>query len=154
MKLNKIYLLPLLVSLYSFALFGWSLIAQQSGMHVCFLCIIQRYIFLGCGLIGILATFSKLKKYEVLNIILAFIGILVSSYQIWLSFNPLNACSMPFNVALKSFGFLHAMQHSIADYSCSKLIYLFGINIPIWALVAFIIIFILSFISIIRKKTS
>jgi disulfide bond formation protein DsbB len=152
MKLKNINIIPLAISLYSFFLFSWSLIAQLNGMHICSLCIVQRYIFLACGIFSAFAIFSKFKRFDVINVFASSIGIIVSSYQIWLSFNPLYSCGMPFNIVLQNFGFINALQSSLVDASCSKLVYLFGINIPIWALVAFSIILALSVIDLRQKS--
>ena len=119
----------------------------QINLQPCFLCIIQRGIFVLLALVLLLAVIHNPQRrgiiiYSTLTIIIAALGALVAGRQVWLQFQPRQAaevCIPGLAYLLKQFSWSQALQLLLQhSESCRETWVLMGLTIPQWTLLAFI----------------
>lgn len=125
------------------------------GLIPCPLCLLQRYIFWVIALLCFIAATHKKARigryfYCVGIIILASLGGLIASWQIWLQHLPpeqLPPCSASIASFFKYYPFLDAIKLSLySPEECGKVTFsIFGLTLAHGALFSFLILFILGF---------
>lgn len=120
---------------------------HMMGMEPCPLCMTQRIAVIAVGVVALLAFLHNPAKrgvrvYAVLGVLLAAGGAYFSSRQLWLQSLPpelVPACGPALEYMMDVFPFmdvLKAMLHG--DGNCAEVDLLFGVNLALWTLFAFI----------------
>jgi protein dithiol:quinone oxidoreductase len=127
------------MSMLAFALF------QQYGLghEPCHLCILQRIVVIGLGLLFGLAALQRpgdlgTRVYGALQLLVAGCGILVAGRNVWVQLQPAGAvpaCGAPLNVLLKMMPLREALMKIFwSGGECHDVVWsLFGISLAGWA---------------------
>tara|TARA_B100000123_G_C25702534_1_gene415953 strand:+ start:669 stop:1181 length:513 start_codon:yes stop_codon:yes gene_type:complete len=134
----------------SLGAFGIVLIAMFMDYYLllvaCPLCILQRYVFVGIGLLSFFVfIFPKIKKTLVtLIVVTSLLGIFFAVRQIYLQqlsqeeLLALSGCGMPLNALVEYFGFFEGIKLAVmGGPSCAAEDWRFLFNFAEWALIFF-----------------
>jgi protein dithiol:quinone oxidoreductase len=128
--------------------FGFYL-QHAKGLEPCPLCILQRYAFIVCGVIAVVAAIHGPGRvgtwiYGVLLVLAAGTGAGIAGRQTWLQHYPPQAldCGPDFAYMINSFPLGEVLPKIFkGEGDCAKVVWKFlGLSIPEWALVWFIAI--------------
>jgi disulfide bond formation protein DsbB len=128
--------------------FGFYL-QHAKGLEPCPLCILQRYAFVVCGLIAVVAAMHGPGRvgawiYGFLLVLAAGTGAGIAGRQTWLQHNPPLAldCGPDLEYMINSFPLGEILPKIFkGEGDCAKVVWKFlGLSIPEWALVWFIAI--------------
>jgi disulfide bond formation protein DsbB len=135
-------------------LMGYGLYLQHvENLEPCPLCILQRYAFVGTGLIALAAALQGpgrmgARIYGVLTILAAGIGAGIAGRQSWLVHHPPQAldCGPGLEYMIESFPLSKVLPKVFqGEGDCAKVAWRFlGLSIPEWALVWFAILIVLA----------
>jgi disulfide bond formation protein DsbB len=155
-------LLFLAVFLACAALMGYGLYLQHAqNLEPCPLCILQRYAFLVCGAIALLAALhgpGRLgqRLYALLIVVMAGAGAGVAGRQTWLQHNPPQVydCGPDLAYMLDSFPLSQVLPKIFkGEGDCAKVVWrFFGLSIPEWALVWFAVFIVAAAYVIFRPR--
>lgn len=143
-----------LIFLFCTGLIVAGLILQHfKGLHPCPMCIMQRYAFMTCGLVALLAALHNpgnagRRVYGVLLAISAVAGIGVAIRQSWLQIypSPEVMCGPDLSYMVNAFPLGQALPMIFnGDGDCSKIDWTFlGLSLANWAIVFFALVIIAS----------
>lgn len=143
------------------ALIGGGLFLQYAkGLAPCPLCILQRYAFVACGLIALIAAMHNpslliQRLYAVLMSLTAIAGGCVSIRQIWLQHNPppLFGCGPDLDYMVDSFPLAELLPMIFrGEGDCSKVDWTFlTLSIAEWALLWFAFLAVVGVLALFRK---
>jgi len=146
---------------YCAGLIGFGLILQHiEGIEPCPLCILQRYGFVGCGLVALLAGLHNSQGvmrriYAFLTLASAIAGGGVSVRQIWLQHNPPTevVCGPDLQYMIGNFPLSDALPMLFRGAGdCSKVDWTFlGLSIAEWALINFSLIAVIGLWQLFRR---
>jgi len=152
----------LFLSIFSFGLVLVAIILQQTGYQgvsflPCPLCILQRVGYLVIAISCLLALgIAPLRKlFHGLAILAAGYGVAVAGHHVWLLYHPTESCGIdPLELWINQFQLANVMPWLFkADGLCSaKLPAIFGLQIPEWSLVWFVILLLVLVITFFRKS--
>ena len=152
----------LYMSLFSLGLVVFAVILQQVGYQEvsflpCPLCILQRIGYLGITISCFLAAgISPLRKlFHALAIFFAAYGISVAARQVWLLSHPEISCGIdPLETWINQFQLAQILPWLFkADGLCSaKLPAIFGLQVPEWSLLWFVVLLLILLITFFKKK--
>lgn len=135
-------------------LIGFGLILQHlEGIEPCPLCIIQRYGFVACGILALVAALhdpqtAVRRVYAGLVLMAAVAGGSVSVRQVWLQHYPpdTSVCGPDLQYMLQSFPLSDSLPMLFrGDGDCSKVDWTFlSLSIAEWALISFTLISVVS----------
>lgn len=150
------------IFVYCAGLIGFGLILQHiKQIEPCPMCIMQRYAFIGCGLIALLGATHKAtglprRFYAFLILACATAGGSVSVRQIWLQRNPPaeTVCGPDLAYMLNTFPLGEAFPMIFQGAGdCSKIDWTFlGLSIAEWALINFVLIGLLALWQMLRRS--
>lgn len=163
MKLPSIRTIFILSFLLTVILLGFAGYLQMSnGVRPCPLCQIQRFVIGILGLLFLLAAihnpaYKGVKFYSYMIIVFSLAGILLAGRQVWLEFNPpldTTGCGASLFYLLKLLPISEALKIVLMGTGdCAEVTWrLFGISIPGWTLLMFIIFFIIGISQRLRAK--
>ncbi len=132
----------------SFGLVGFALYIQtKHNLEPCPLCISQRIIFMGLGLLFLVAAIHNPRQlgrqvYGLLHFVVAGAGIVVAARHIWIQANPdkvMAECGAGFDYIFEAFPFRKALDLVFKGTGeCSAIDWtLFGLTIPQLSLFCF-----------------
>jgi disulfide bond formation protein DsbB len=131
-----------LTALIAIGLVGFALYLQHvKGMMPCPLCIIQRYAFVGVGLICLVAAFlptTAARAGALLGAVVALAGAGVAVRHLWILAHPGVSCGIdPLETSLNKIPTAEWMPYLFqADGLCSdRLDPVLGLQIPQWSLI-------------------
>ncbi|GAB2888695.1 disulfide bond formation protein B [Uliginosibacterium flavum] len=146
---------------YCTGLIVFGLILQHlKGIEPCPLCILQRYGFVACGLIALVAGLSNAqgfmrRLYAFLTLAAAIAGGSVSVRQIWLQHNPPaeTVCGPDLQYMIGNFPLSDALPMLFQGAGdCSKIDWTFlGLSIAQWALINFSLIAVVCLWQLFRR---
>ncbi|MEN3112103.1 disulfide bond formation protein B [Uliginosibacterium paludis] len=138
------------ICVYSFGLIGFGLLLQSfKGITPCPMCIMQRYAFVGAGLIGLLGAIHNpngfmRRVYAFLIFAVSLAGLGVAIRQSWLQHFPptQTVCGPDLSYMLNSFPLGEALPMLFQGYGdCSVVDWTFlGLSIAEWSIVNFMLI--------------
>ncbi len=145
------------------ALMGMALYLELvKGLAPCPLCIMQRVMIIGMGLVFLIAALQRASRfvqivYGVLLLMLASAGLFFAGRQIWLQHLPAGqvpACGPDLAFMLKHFPLSETVQVLFRGTGdCAKVVWtLWGMSIPEWSFVAFLGLGVLVLLSFKRNK--
>ena len=118
------------------------------GLEPCPLCIAQRIIFFGLGILFLIGIFLPTsvwtrRIHSLLILIMALLGVLLAARQIWIRHLPpghIPPCAADFYYMVKYFPFKQTLLALIQGTAeCTKDTWtLFGIDLPTWSLLWFV----------------
>ena len=124
------------------------------GLEPCPLCMTQRFFMVLTGVIAIVALIHRPKTvgvtiYSLVCALMAFAGSFFSGRQVWLQSLPpeeVPACGPPLEYIMENFPLLDALQVLLAgDGNCSEVLWqFFGMSMPMWVLIVFVGLGVLS----------
>jgi disulfide bond formation protein DsbB len=142
-------LLFLAIFLACAGLMGFGLYLQHAqGLEPCPLCILQRYAFLGTGLVALIAAVHGPRRvgsalYGLLIALAAGAGGTVAGRQVWLQHNPPQVldCGPDLAYMLDSFPLSQVLPKVFrGEGDCAEVVWKFlGLSIPEWALLWFVL---------------
>jgi disulfide bond formation protein DsbB len=143
-------------------LIGFGLYLQYGkGLEPCPLCVLQRYAFVGIGLVALAATLHNPGPagqaiYSFFSVLFALGGIVVASRHIWLEHLPKDqvpACGPGLDFILDSFPLSKALPMIFkGSGECANVVWRFlGLSISEWAFVWFVLLAIGAFL-VLRKR--
>jgi len=147
------------------ALLGFALYVEH-GMFMlpCPLCMLQRFFFVGMGLLGLVAALHNPKGwpgravYGVLIAILAGVGGSVAARHLWLQLQPpgsFPSCAgMGLGYMMESLGPIDALAEALAGSAdCAKIDWMFlGFSMPAWTLLCFVLLGIGALVAGLRRR--
>ena len=152
----------LLVSLLCFFLLGIALFLQHVGINgahypPCPLCILQRVGFLFVGLSSLLAFFTtKLRiSFHLFALFSSLFGLIIALRHAFVIAYPEISCGLdPLEVFINQFEMVKALPFFFkADGFCSMpLPPIFGLSVPNWSLIWFLILLMLFSYSLLNRK--
>ncbi len=152
----------LFISLLCFFLLSVALFLQHvgiNGVHYppCPLCILQRIGFLLVGLSCLLAFFiPKLRiTFHLLAMLATLFGLIIALRHAYVIAYPEISCGLdPLEVFINQFEIVKALPFFFrADGFCSMpLPPIFGLSVPIWSLIWFLLLLVLFSYSMFRRK--
>ena len=152
----------LLVSLLCFFLLGIALFLQHvgvNGVHYppCPLCILQRIGFLFVGLSSLFAFFNtKIRiSFHLFALFASLFGLIIALRHAYVIAYPEISCGLdPLEVFINQFEMVKALPFFFkADGFCSKpLPPIFGLSVPNWSLIWFLILLMLFSYSLLYRK--
>lgn len=126
------------------ALIGFALYLQEEvGLEPCPMCILQRYAFVGIGLVALVAALHgprgmALKAYAVVIALVAVAGSGVAARQSWLQHHPplTTSCGTDLEFLINTFPLSQALPKIFAGTGdCSAIHWRWlGLTIPEWCL--------------------
>ena len=132
------------------------------NLEPCYLCILQRGVIIGIGMISILAVVHNpgqlgQRVYSSISIIMVVTGIYFSSKQLWLQSLPetqVPSCGIPAKHLFDNFSITEVFAMLLrGDGNCAEVKWqLLGLSMPGWVLVCFIGFGILGAIQFLRKS--
>ena len=151
----------LTLSFFSLSLVAFAVVLQQIGYQgvsflPCPLCILQRLGYLGIALTCLLAAgITPLRKlFHSLAILIAGYGAAIAGHHVWLLSHPSESCGIdPLETWINQFQLANNLPWLLkADGLCSaKLPTIFGLQVPEWSLLWFIVFFLILSITFFRK---
>jgi len=130
-------------------LMGFGLYLQHvQNLEPCPLCILQRYAFIGVGIVALIAAVHGPERmgraaYGVMIALASGAGAGVAGRQIWLQHNPPKAldCGPDLAYMLDAFPLSQVLPKIFrGEGDCAKVVWKFlGLSIPEWALVWFVL---------------
>lgn len=130
-------------------------------MYPCALCMTQRIFMEAVGLLALIACIHNPAQrgrriYALLGVVLAIAGAYFSSRQLWLQSLPedlVPACGPSLSYMFEVFPFMEAFQLLLqGDGNCAKIDKLFGVNLVIWTLIAFIGLALINLFQAFRRR--
>ncbi len=131
------------------------------GLQPCPLCVVQRVCVILFGLFALLAAVhgpgrTGSRLYAVLLLLFAGAGFGTAARQVWLQSVPadqLPACLPPLDYLMDALPFqeiVRVVLHGSAD--CAEVTWtLFGLSLPHWSLLAFVGLFLLALLQLLRR---
>lgn len=151
----------LAIFIYCAGLIGFGLLLQYfKEITPCPMCIMQRYAFVGVGLIGLIGAVHNpsgfmRRIYAFLILVTSLAGLGVAIRQTWLQHFPPSqtVCGPDLSYMLNSFPLGEALPMLFQGYGdCSVVDWTFlGLSIAEWALINFVIIGCIAFWQMVRK---
>lgn len=144
-KTRALYLIMFCLVLVAWAISIYLQVAK--GMHPCALCIIQRMLLMGIGIIALIAFLHDPihwghKIYAFLMLILSLIGIYASGFQMWLQHHPhlVHTCTPPMKYLLKEYSLPEVISIAFkGGTDCSQIhLHFLSLTMPGWSAVLFI----------------
>jgi protein dithiol:quinone oxidoreductase len=143
-------------------LIGFALYLQYAkGLEPCPLCILQRYAFVGIGLVALIATLHNPGKaaqaiYSFLSVLFALGGLIVAGRHVWLEQLPKDqvpACGPGLDFILDAFPLNKALPMIFkGSGECAEVGWRFiGLSISEWAFVWFVLLAMGAFL-VMRKR--
>lgn len=152
----------LFLSALSLSLVIFAVVLQQTGYQgvsflPCPLCILQRVGYLGVAISCLLAAgITPLRKlFHGLAVVAAGYGVAVASHHVWLLSHPGESCGIdPLEVWINQFQLANGLPWLFkADGLCSaKLPAIFGLQVPEWSLLWFVVLLLILLITFFRKS--
>lgn len=163
MTLPRSRILFLLATIACLGLIGTALFMEhQMGLEPCPLCIMQRIVVIGLGLLFLLASLHNpgargYRIYASICSILAISGMALSMRQLWLQSLPedeIPACAPPLEYMLESFPLTEVLTFMLSGTGdCAEVQWVFlGLSIPGWTLAAFTGFGIFSILELLRSR--
>ncbi len=156
MSVQRIFYL--IVLLVVSALGAGYYIQHGLGIEPCPLCIIQRFAFVGVGFAALIG--ANLSKHRITAILLAALtsllaaaGAAVAAWHVWIKANPpeVFSCGRPFAWMIENMPLTEVLPKLFkGEADCLQDRWtLFGLGIPHWSLILFILFMILADIALI-----
>ena len=133
------------------------------GLSPCVLCWFQRWAFVVCGALGLMATFQAPGKrgsrwYSSLILLTALAGSAIAGVQVWLqtaTADELIPAISEFEHLLDFLSLHHLIDRLRSDATfCAEITWSFlGISLPEWSLLAFVGVVIVAFYALFRAAT-
>jgi len=132
------------------------------GLEPCPLCVMQRIFFILVGVVALIAGIQAPGKrgrriYGVVLLLLAAAGAATAGRQVYLQTVPaeeLAACLPSLDYMMQALPFqeiIRLVLHGTAD--CAEVNWtLFGLSIPEWSLLAFVLLMALSLVKVFRRR--
>ncbi|WP_426415658.1 disulfide bond formation protein B [Aestuariirhabdus sp. LZHN29] len=163
MSFPRSRILYLLATLGCASLIGTALVMEHiMGLEPCPLCIMQRIVVIGLGVLFLLATLHNpgatgYRRYSLLCLITSIGGMALAIRQLWLQSLPpeeVPACAPPLDYMLESFPLIEVLEFMLSGTGdCAEVQWVFlGLSIPGWTLVAFSIFAIFSLYELLRFR--
>lgn len=118
------------------------------NLYPCNLCLLQRFMFIGMGVVGLVGALHGAKNwgarlYALLILIFAIGGIATAGRQVWLQSLPAEqvpACGMGLEYMMQVYPLFEALWRGFqGSGDCAKVQWQFlGLSIPWWSLLFFI----------------
>lgn len=152
-----------LIFVCCFGLLSFGLYLQHfKGLEPCPLCVLQRYAFVGIGLIALIASVHgprkklSLNSYTTGTFIFAIFGLVVAGRHVWLEHMPKDevpSCGPGLDFIIESFPLSHALPMIFkGSGECADVQWRFlTLSISEWALIWFVLFLLTSFYLYIRK---
>ena len=144
------------------ALMAFGLYLQHTrGLEPCPLCILQRYAFVVCGVIALIAALHGPGRigawiYGFLLVLAAGTGAGIAGRQTWLQHNPPKAldCGPDLAYMIDSFPLGEILPKIFkGEGDCAKVVWkLLGLSIPEWALLWFIAIIVAAVLAVVTSR--
>ena len=144
------------------ALMAFALYLQHAkGLEPCPLCILQRYAFVVCGVIALIAALHGPGRigawvYGFLLVLAAGTGAGIAGRQTWLQHNPPKAldCGPDLAYMIDSFPLGEILPKIFkGEGDCAKVVWKFlGLSIPEWALLWFIAIIVAAVLAVVTSR--
>lgn len=148
----------LLIAIACIALLGAAVYYQiVEEMAPCPWCVIQRYIFAGIAIVSLILAFSPEKFHRIgliITGILALFGTAAAFWLIWVQAHPGLSCGIdPMETALNQYPTAKWFPTLFEANGFCTTLYddVFGLSIPQWSSAAFIVITIVSFVTLYKK---
>jgi disulfide bond formation protein DsbB len=153
----------LAVFLACVGLLGYGLYLQHwQNLEPCPLCILQRYAFIGVGLIALVAAVHGPGRvgqaiYGLFVVLAAGTGAGIAARQTWLQHNPPNVldCGPDLAYMLDAFPLSQVLPKIFkGEGDCAKVTWTFlGLSIAEWALVWFVLLVLAGLYSLIARRS-
>lgn len=150
--------------LLSFGLIGAALYIEHGMLMMpCPLCILQRIAFAALGVVFLVGGLHAPKgaggrrAYGLLALLPAGFGAFVAGKHVWLQSLPpseVPACtSMGLDYMIESMGAFKALATALqGSGECAKVDAIFGVSIPMWALLWFVGLAVLALVAAFRRR--
>ena len=157
--MNQAKSILLAVAFIALALLGTGLYLQHvENMLPCPLCVIQRYAFSAVALISLITAFlpkGALKPGAILAALCSLAGAGVACWHVYIKAHPTVSCGIdPMETALNKIFIAKALPFLFrADGLCTtEYAPIFGLSIPQWALIWFLILAIALLFAAFRRR--
>ncbi len=124
---------------------------QVFFLQACAMCILTRYAFGLVFLTSLISVFVRAKLSYIATMFASLSGVFITSKQIFIQnlsvdeLSQLSGCGMPFHTMVEYFGIIEGIKKTLGGGpSCAEDGMRFIFNFAEWALIFFIIYFILS----------
>lgn len=153
----------LLIALATVFMMGVALYMEHGwGLEPCPLCVTQRIFVILVGVVALLAWLHNPGRffrrcYAGLGMLFALVGALVSARQVWLQSLPADrvpSCGPNLDFLIDTAPFLDVLRVMFTgDGNCAEISWsLFGISIPGWTLIGFILLLVLNALQWLRRR--
>lgn len=143
------------------ALLGFALYLQHvQGLEPCPMCVLQRYAFVGVGVIALLAALHNpvstgRRAYSALLVVVSLLGGGVATRHVWLEHNPPKVfdCGADLGYMMESLPLADALPMIFRGTGdCTQVLWRFlGLSIAEWALIWFSIFLVAAIIAATTK---
>jgi disulfide bond formation protein DsbB len=143
------------------ALLAGIFIEHQFELEPCSMCVFQRVMFMGVGLVALAAAIQNPGRlgrqiYAVLVLIFADLGAALAVRQLWLQQLPpdqVPTCPPSLDYMLEVLPFTEVLKVVLSgDGNCAEVAWsMLGLSIPGWSLVCFVVIVSAGMIQLVRR---
>lgn len=136
-------------------------IEHQYELEPCSMCIFQRVMFIGAGLVALAAAIQNTgrigqKIYSVLLLLFADLGAALAIRQLWLQQLPADqvpTCPPSLDYMLEVLPFTEVVAMVLSgDGNCAEVAWtMLGLSIPGWSLICFVLIVTAGMIQLVRR---
>ncbi len=163
LKVIKLETLGLIICVFSLVT-AYIYFDYIKNLDACTLCILDRFLLFCCSAIFLISLFTKRKYFHKtlysFNLIICLIGIFSTVRHIWLqTFKNTESiggfgCGGDFFYYISTFPIFEAIKNIIDNpVSCNKIDWqLFGLSIPIYTFILFLILIIINFKILLGKN--
>lgn len=155
-------MLFLVIFLFSAAaLLAGVFIEHQFELEPCSMCVFQRVMFIGAALAALIAAIHGAgtigrRIYAVLVLIFADLGAALAIRQLWLQQLPpeqVPTCPPSLDYMLDVLPFTEVLKVVLSgDGNCAEVVWtMFGLSIPGWSLVCFVVIISAGMVQLVRR---